>query len=85
MSKVNIDEQHDPRTATFWAMFADEPGERENDCSTVALYENQEGEFFASEKAPRALPLTYELIKDPRKWLDERIEWFEKNSTSERC
>ncbi len=85
MSKVNIDEEHDPKTAVFWAMFADEPGQQEEHCPTVTLYENLEGEFFAIERSPGVDPTSADLIEDPREWLDERFKWFEDNAIFDYC
>ena len=84
MSKVNIDKEHEPKTAVFWAKFATEVGKQKKHCPMVTLYENREGEFFAVEQAPGALPMTYELIKDPKKWLDDCVEWLKLNAISDR-
>ena len=76
MSKVNIDEEHNPKTAVFWAMFADEPGNQKEHCPMVTLYENQKGEFFAVQESPNVNmePTGFTLVKNPREWLDEQVK-----------
>ena len=74
-------------TAFFWGRYPTEMGQPEEHCPTVALFENQEGEFFAvteTRTGPgRSLPITREipsgtaeLVTDVRAWLDERIAFL---------
>ncbi len=80
MSKIPIDEKHDPETAIFWASFATEPHKQRKHCPTVTFYENDEGEFFVIEDSPstRMGPMMWDRIEDPREWLmKERIEWLD--------
>ncbi len=76
MGKVNIDEEHDPKTAFFWAMFADEIGKQKEHCPRVTLYENRKGEFFAVQESPNVNmePTGFTLVKNPRAWLYEQAK-----------
>ena len=76
MSMVEINAKHDPKTAVFWARFATAVGEQQRHCPTVTLYENSEGEFFVVEESPKVAPTRTELVIDPRKWLQKRVDWL---------
>ena len=52
MSKINIDADHNPKTAFFWASFATEDEQQQKHCPTVTLYRNSEGKFFAVQASP---------------------------------
>ena len=73
MDKVDIDKEHNPETAFFWASFAIKDGQRKKHCPTVTLYRNSEGKFFAVEASPGIDPTRVELVKDPWEWLQEEI------------
>lgn len=76
MSMIEIDENHDPETAVFWARFATEIGEQQRHCPTVTLYQNLQGEFFAIEESPKVPATRAELIKKPLEWLQEQVKWL---------
>ena len=76
MSKIDIDDDHLPKDAVFWASFATDSGKHLKDCSTVTLYENPKGELFLVEDSPGVDPTHYEPIEAPWEWLKERKEWL---------
>ena len=86
MTTIPISEKYNPVTAFFWGRYPTEMGKAEGHCPTVALFENQDGEFFAvaeTRRAPRhSLPVTgeitgnAELVAEVREWLDGRIAFL---------
>ena len=82
MDKLTIDDRHNPNTATFCASFAAEAGHQGEHCPTVALCQNSDGELFAVQESPNENmgSTGYVPVKNPRKWLDDRITWLEDNS-----
>ena len=86
MPTVSNDDEHNPITAVFWGRFPTEIGHAQGHCPTVALFENEAGEYFAVEEtrtAPRgAIPVTGDItgnpqiVPDVREWLDERVKFL---------
>ena len=85
--KEHPEGDYDPRTATFLGRFVTSIGEQEPHAGTVALYLNEDGEFFTwgegrtgpnrmiATSPTRPLPGTYvEVLDDPEKWLREQFE-----------
>ncbi len=88
MTTVPIDEKHDPDTATFWEWFATEDGQQERHCPTIALYQTEQGEYFAVAEARhssfgRSIPIpgaTAEIIADVGVWLNVRAVFIQSHT-----
>ena len=78
---------YDPRTATFFGRFVTEVGKQEAHAATVALYQNDKGEFFTwtenrsgpdrkiATNPTHPIPGTrVEVLDDPKKWLREQFQ-----------
>ena len=81
------DGDYDPRTATFLGRFVTAVDKQEAHAGTVALYQNDKGEFFTwteersgpdhkiATNPTSPIPGTrVEVIDDPEKWLREQFE-----------